>query len=167
VCTALTHSYFQIYNSKCTFLFAMHKRPVPKKKPAISVPDSIRINDYTTYYVGPERSDPYLSRKRARDMVAAKLMVAPPSLQHFTATQRSHPKNYDINVTKHQKPLFVTPDTFGATRMIRGGAEYNQAVQTKIAELATISQTNSIPSNFSSMQGMVRPTFPSAMPVGL
>jgi len=125
-----------------------------------NVPDSIRINDYTTYYVGADYNNPYLQMKGARDRVAADLMLAPPSLQHFTAVQRSHPKNYDLNILKHQKPLFVTPDTFGATRMIRGSAQYNQAVHTKIAELAKISQTNSISSNYTNMQGMVRPTFP-------
>ena len=103
-----------------------------------SVPDSIRLNKHRTLYLGKERKDPFLNDKRKTDRVMYKGILAPPILGHFTSVQRSHPKNYDIDVQRHQKPLHVIPDERGATRYIRGSSKYNQAVQRKIGELSKL-----------------------------
>jgi len=108
-----------------------------------SVPDSIRINKYRSLYMGKERRDPYLNDKRKTDRAMYDGILAPPILGHFTSVQRSHPKNYDIDVQRHQKPLHVVPDERGATRYIRGSSQYNQAVQQKIGELAKLAGKSS------------------------
>jgi len=103
-----------------------------------SVPDSIRLNKYKSLYIGKETKDPYLALRAKNDKVAYEMLLAPPHLGHFSSVQRSHPKNYDLNILRHQKPLFINPDERGASRFIRGSAQYNQAVLKKIAELGKI-----------------------------
>lgn len=101
-----------------------------------SVRDSIRLNQYRTLYLGQPRQDGHLNEKGKSDRVMYENILHPPQLGHFTSAQRSHPKNYEIQMIRHQKPLHVVPEERGATRYIRGSSQYNQAINAKIAELS-------------------------------
>jgi hypothetical protein len=104
-----------------------------------NVPDSIRLNKYRALYMGSEKRDPRLALKSKNDRRIYAGILAPPMLKHFTSVQRSHPKNYDLQMTSFKQPLHTIPEERGATRYVRGSALYNQAIQTKIGELAKLS----------------------------